>query len=59
MIGSEGNETLCSAIAPTPIPAEEVVCTPIQTDMLTYLQSAIVGSGSILTYGLGGALINK
>ncbi|XP_023944576.1 synaptic vesicle glycoprotein 2B-like [Bicyclus anynana] len=58
MIGSEGNETLCSAIAPGPV-VEEIDCTPIQTDMLTYLQSAIVGAGSVLTYGIGGALINK
>ncbi|XP_045767120.1 synaptic vesicle glycoprotein 2B-like [Maniola jurtina] len=59
MMGPEGNETLCSAIAPGPVPVEEVACTPIQTDMLTYLQSAFVGAGSVLSYGIGGALINK
>lgn len=32
---------------------------PIETDMLTYLQSAAVGAGSVLTYGIGGAIVNR
>ncbi|CAG9580236.1 unnamed protein product [Danaus chrysippus] len=59
MIGSEGNASLCSAIAPQPLVDEAAGCTPIQTDMLTYLQNAVVGAGSVLTYGIGGMLINR
>ncbi|KAJ8724671.1 hypothetical protein PYW08_016145 [Mythimna loreyi] len=51
---------LCSAIAPpTEAAAVDEICVPIVADMLTYLQSAFVGAGSILTYGIGGALVNK
>ncbi|XP_068623516.1 synaptic vesicle glycoprotein 2A-like [Battus philenor] len=57
MIGSDHNATLCSAIAPSPV--TDGGCVPIQADMLTYLQSAVVGAGSVLTYSIGGALINK
>lgn len=63
MIGNHVDESLCSAIAPDatpPLPAdwegEGEPCQPIDTDMVTYLQSVIVGSGSILTYGIGGML---
>ncbi|KAG7310221.1 hypothetical protein JYU34_004777 [Plutella xylostella] len=66
MIGNHVDESLCSAIAPDatpPLPAdwegEGEPCQPIDTDMVTYLQSVIVGSGSILTYGIGGMLVNK
>lgn len=59
MIGSDGTVSLCSAIAPPPTDVVDEVCTPIETDMLTYLQSTIVGAGSVLTYGIGGALVNK
>lgn len=59
MIGT--GHSLCSAIAPTaaPDPALDVICQPIETDMLTYLQSAMVGAGSVLTYSIGGAIVNK
>ncbi|KOB69689.1 putative synaptic vesicle protein [Operophtera brumata] len=57
MIGS--SQTLCAAIAPTSAPEVEVACVPIETDMLTYLQSAAVGAGSVLTYGIGGAIVNR
>ncbi|KAJ8718773.1 hypothetical protein PYW07_016329 [Mythimna separata] len=51
---------LCSAIAPpTEAAAVDDICVPIVADMLTYLQSAFVGAGSILTYGIGGALVNR
>ncbi|CAK1543749.1 unnamed protein product [Leptosia nina] len=59
MIGSHSTESLCSAITPAPLVADEEVCQPIETDLLTYLQSMVVGAGSILTYGIGGALINR
>ncbi|XP_053605411.1 synaptic vesicle glycoprotein 2A-like [Plodia interpunctella] len=60
MIGSNSNESLCAAIAPeATVPPDDVSCKPILTDMLTYLQSAIVGAGSVLTYGIGGALVNR
>ncbi|XP_072929448.1 synaptic vesicle glycoprotein 2C-like [Epargyreus clarus] len=59
MIGSDGTVSLCSAIAPPTTDAVDEACTPIKTDMLTYLQSAIVGAGSVLTYGIGGALVNS
>ncbi|XP_059054633.1 synaptic vesicle glycoprotein 2A-like [Achroia grisella] len=59
MIDSGSNEGLCSAIAPDTNPAPDVLCQPIQTDMLTYLQSAVVGAGSVITYGIGGLLINR
>ncbi|CAH2040091.1 unnamed protein product, partial [Iphiclides podalirius] len=58
MIGSDVNGTLCSAIAPVEV-VQGGACTPIETDMLTYLQSAVVGAGSVLTYSIGGALVNK
>ncbi|XP_047025917.1 synaptic vesicle glycoprotein 2A-like [Helicoverpa zea] len=51
---------LCSAIAPSATPVQvDDICVPIVTDMLTYLQSAAVGAGSVLTYSIGGALVNK
>ncbi|PZC75841.1 hypothetical protein B5X24_HaOG205585 [Helicoverpa armigera] len=51
---------LCSAIAPSASPVQvDDICVPIVTDMLTYLQSAAVGAGSVLTYSIGGALVNK
>lgn len=60
MIGSGGNVSLCDAIAPAPVSdVVDVACTPIETDMLTYLQSAIVGAGSVLTYAIGGILVNR
>ncbi|XP_041988941.1 synaptic vesicle glycoprotein 2A-like isoform X2 [Aricia agestis] len=60
MMGTHANESLCSAIAPLPVVEEEALsCAPIQTDMLTYLQSSIVGAGSVLTYSIGGALVNR
>lgn len=60
MIGSDSNATLCSAIAPSRAPVvDEASCIPIETDMLTYLQSTIVGAGSVLTYGIGSVLINR
>ncbi|KAL0831723.1 hypothetical protein ABMA28_001266 [Loxostege sticticalis] len=59
MIGSDTNGSLCSAIAPGAIPILDEVCVPIQTDIMTYLQSAVVGAGSVLTYGIGGVLINR
>ncbi|XP_013190386.2 synaptic vesicle glycoprotein 2C-like [Amyelois transitella] len=60
MIGSNSNESLCAAIAPeATAPPDDESCQPIQTDMLTYLQSAIVGAGSVLTYGIGGVLVNR
>ncbi|KAM3956181.1 synaptic vesicle glycoprotein 2C [Aphomia sociella] len=59
MISSDSNEGLCSAIAPVHAPAPDATCKPLETDMLTYLQSAVVGAGSVLTYGIGGLLINK
>ncbi|XP_063826963.1 synaptic vesicle glycoprotein 2A-like [Ostrinia nubilalis] len=59
MIGSETNGSLCSAIAPGPVLVADEACVPIETDILTYLQSAVVGAGSVLTYGVGGALINR
>ncbi|XP_013166756.1 PREDICTED: synaptic vesicle glycoprotein 2A-like [Papilio xuthus] len=57
MIGSEENGSLCSALAPGP--ASTGPCAPLQPDMLTYLQSAMVGAGSVLTYSIGGALVNR
>lgn len=57
MIGSEENGSLCSALAPAP--ADSGPCAPLQPDMLTYLQSAMVGAGSVLTYSIGGALVNR
>ncbi|XP_026330167.1 synaptic vesicle glycoprotein 2C-like [Hyposmocoma kahamanoa] len=60
MIGSDSNKTLCSAIDPTQAPVvSDTSCIPIETDMLTYLQSSIVGAGSVLTYGIGSLLINR
>ncbi|XP_026759680.1 synaptic vesicle glycoprotein 2C-like [Galleria mellonella] len=59
MIQSDSNEGLCAAIAPEAVPAPDILCQPIETDMLTYLQSAVVGAGSVLTYGIGGLLINR
>lgn len=60
MIGSNSDKTLCSAIDPTKAPVvSETSCIPIETDMLTYLQSTIVGAGSVLTYGIGSLLINR
>lgn len=63
MITSTSNDTLCTAITPTavsPIIPEEVeLCIPIETNMMTYLQSAIVGIGSLVTFGIGGMLINR
>ncbi|XP_049870515.1 synaptic vesicle glycoprotein 2C-like [Pectinophora gossypiella] len=61
MIGSASNESLCSAIAPSnaPVVDDSILCVPIQTDMLTYLQSAVVGAGSVLTYGIGGVIVNR
>ncbi|KAI5635172.1 sugar transporter domain-containing protein [Phthorimaea operculella] len=61
MIGSDTSESLCSAIAPSKAPTlvEQEFCVPIETNMLTYLQSAIVGAGSVLTYGIGGAIVNR
>ncbi|CAG5034015.1 unnamed protein product [Parnassius apollo] len=58
MSGSDVNGTLCSAIAPVAASTENS-CTPLQTDMLTYLQSAMVGAGSVLTYSIGGVLVNR
>ncbi|XP_075975758.1 synaptic vesicle glycoprotein 2C-like [Anticarsia gemmatalis] len=58
MIGSD-SKTLCSAIAPANQPLGDETCVPIATDMLTYLQSAAVGAGSVLTYGIGGILVNR
>ncbi|CAH2085953.1 unnamed protein product [Euphydryas editha] len=60
MVGSDGKEDLCSAIAPQQtddLSTED--CLPIETDMLTYVQSAVVGAGSVVTYCIGGALINR
>ncbi|CAH0724053.1 unnamed protein product, partial [Brenthis ino] len=57
LIESDG-ASLCSAIAPHVLPQTEE-CVPIETDMLTYLQNAVVGAGSVLTYSIGGALINR
>ncbi|CAG9787501.1 unnamed protein product [Diatraea saccharalis] len=57
MIDSK-NGSLCAAIAPVVSPPAGG-CTPLHTDMLTYLQSAVVGAGSVITYSIGGALINK
>ncbi|XP_072949773.1 synaptic vesicle glycoprotein 2A-like [Epargyreus clarus] len=59
MIGTENATSLCSAIAPAPVDAVEEACKPINTDMITYLQSVIVGTGSVITFGIGGALVNK
>ncbi|XP_037296767.1 synaptic vesicle glycoprotein 2C isoform X2 [Manduca sexta] len=65
MIGSDESDNLCSAIAPSPSPAPMLTsdvtpaCEPIHTDMLTYLQSAAVGIGSVLTYTIGGVVINR
>ncbi|XP_045449325.1 synaptic vesicle glycoprotein 2B-like [Melitaea cinxia] len=59
MVGSDGNEDLCSAIAPQQTDLVTESCLPIETDMLTYLQSAVVGAGSVVTYCIGGALINR
>lgn len=58
MIGSDSN-SLCSAIAPDNQPVLDDTCVPIETDMVTYLQSAAVGAGSVLTYGIGGVLVNR
>lgn len=61
MIGS--GQSLCAAIAPAAaaeaLASELAGCVPIETDMLTYLQSAAVGAGSVITYGIGGAIVNK
>lgn len=57
MIDSDG-ASLCSAISPHPEP-ERDNCVPIETDMLTYLQTVVVGTGSVLTYSIGGVLINR
>ncbi|XP_050678013.1 synaptic vesicle glycoprotein 2A-like isoform X2 [Leptidea sinapis] len=59
MIGTEESGSLCAAISPTASREVEEACQPIATDMLTYLQSAIVGAGSVLTYTIGGAVINR
>ncbi|GBP59828.1 Synaptic vesicle glycoprotein 2C [Eumeta japonica] len=63
MIGAQEGSDLCAAIAPTtvdPIIPEEVeTCKPIETNMMTYLQSVVVGAGSVLTYGIGGLLVNS
>ncbi|KAH9637072.1 hypothetical protein HF086_013888 [Spodoptera exigua] len=58
---SNNAKGLCSAIAPSSTHAVAVdeICVPIVTDMLTYLQSAAVGAGSVLTYGIGGAIVNS
>ncbi|CAD0244634.1 unnamed protein product [Spodoptera exigua] len=58
---SNNAKGLCSAIAPstTHSVAVDEICVPIVTDMLTYLQSAAVGAGSVLTYGIGGAIVNR
>lgn len=58
MIGSD-SKSLCSAIAPANQPVVDDTCVPIATDMLTYLQTAAVGAGSVLTYGIGGVIVNK
>ncbi|XP_026727106.1 synaptic vesicle glycoprotein 2A-like [Trichoplusia ni] len=58
MISNDAS-SLCSAIAPAAQPDVTEICVPIPTDMLTYLQSAAVGAGSVLTYGIGGALVNR
>lgn len=58
MIGSE-SKSLCSAIAPANQPLGDDTCVPIVTDLLTYLQSVAVGAGSVLTYGIGGVLVNR
>nr|XP_026498424.1 synaptic vesicle glycoprotein 2A-like [Vanessa tameamea] len=57
MKGSDGTESLCSAIAPKHVEVEG--CLPTETNMLTYLQTAVVGAGSMITYGIGGAMINS
>lgn len=59
MIGANSAEDLCSAIAPAPVVVDETACQPIETNLLTYLQSMVVGAGSVLTYGIGGVLINR
>lgn len=59
MIGSSEGQGLCAAIAPAPAPVMGMDCVPLQPDLLTYLQSAIVGAGTLLTYGIGGAVVNK
>ncbi|XP_063635472.1 synaptic vesicle glycoprotein 2B-like isoform X1 [Cydia splendana] len=60
MINSDSSESLCSAIAPSNVTVVfEEGCQPIQTDMMTYMQSVIVGAGSALTYGIGGILVNR
>ncbi|XP_038220267.1 synaptic vesicle glycoprotein 2A-like [Zerene cesonia] len=63
MIGSGSTAGLCAALVPGPaspgIAEGPVGCEPLQTDMLTYLQSAVVGAGSVLTYSIGGVLINR
>ncbi|XP_073952770.1 synaptic vesicle glycoprotein 2C-like isoform X2 [Choristoneura fumiferana] len=59
MINSDSSKSLCSAIAPSNITVVTEACQPIQTDMMTYMQSVIVGAGSALTYGIGGALVNR
>lgn len=63
MIGTNTNETLCSALAPKTtiplIPEVEETCVPIETDMMTYLLSVIVGAGSFLTFLVGAIIINK
>ncbi|GBP59831.1 Synaptic vesicle glycoprotein 2C [Eumeta japonica] len=62
MIGAEDGGSLCTAIAPVnihPVVPEEVeTCKPIETNMMTYLQSVVVGTGSVLSYGIGGLLVN-
>ncbi|XP_028039495.1 synaptic vesicle glycoprotein 2A-like isoform X2 [Bombyx mandarina] len=63
MLGSDDADSLCSAIAPSAPPPPDggaaPPCLPVHTDMHTYLQSAAVGAGSVLTYGIGGVLINR
>ncbi|XP_045496971.1 synaptic vesicle glycoprotein 2A-like isoform X2 [Colias croceus] len=60
MIGAGGTSGLCAALVPGPAsPEDPGECQPIQTDMLTYLQSAVVGAGSVLTYSIGSVLINR
>ncbi|CAF4818262.1 unnamed protein product [Pieris macdunnoughi] len=59
MIGAHTTENICSAIAPAQVVIDETACQPIETSLLTYLQSMVVGAGSILTYGIGGVLINR
>ncbi|KAJ0177529.1 hypothetical protein K1T71_006402 [Dendrolimus kikuchii] len=63
MIGTGPGASLCAAVAPSPSPAPLVgapaPCEPLHTDMLTYLQSSAAGAGSVLTYAIGSALINR